>query len=80
MGTDILSSHLASVGEGHVDKVLCKDGTLSFTFPQSLGRSGQSQICRCLKTQVKAASFLLKVVAVLQLKVLTCSDGKFLPS
>ena len=38
---------------------------LEVTFLQSLGRSGQSQIYRCFKTQVKAASFLLKVICFL---------------
>ena len=74
MGTDLLGSRLASVGEGHVDEILCKGGTLTFTFAGSLSGCSQSQIHKYLEAQVKAASFLLKVI------YMTCNDGKFLPS
>ena len=62
MGTDLLGSRLASVGEGHVDEILCKGGTLTFTFAGSLSGCSQSQIHKYLEAHVKAASFLLEVI------------------
>lgn len=55
-------------------KFFVKDGTLtSFTFAWSLAGSSQSQIHKYLEAQVKAASFLFKVM------YMSCSDENFFP-
>ena len=52
-----------------------KDGTLTlFTVAWSLAGSSQSQIHKYLEAQVKAASFLFKVICM------SCNDENFFPS
>lgn len=47
-----------------------KDGTLtSFTVAWSLAGSSQSQIHKYLEAQVKAASFLFKVICLAMMKI-----------